>query len=320
MATKTKWLNDKYYSTTKIVPKITMASLTPEVKEYIESQGGGGTSGIPQIDIEATQFTDATHIQFTEEQYTTIIENGCVNLNLANSGTLLVTMVDNSISANLYLYSFSDNNTAVPNSIDTAIIELNKTTYVGTLNRNNYKKAGQCLYTANNVQINVDLPYYYISQSDVDHAVDKIPEAGDLIILRSGTGSLVSFQVLQIVEPYGSDYKCTQVYYLASDYIKYKHNITISGGSNYLYFTLEIENNNNTAFTYDTLKTYLSDKGFNYPYLKGVNGTIYISNKAYALTGIYYDSNTIYISYGDAGMQFNSQAMPNNVSVDDKII
>lgn len=43
MATKTRWLTDKYKSTTKIVPFVTMKSLTPEVKEYIESQGGGGT-------------------------------------------------------------------------------------------------------------------------------------------------------------------------------------------------------------------------------------------------------------------------------------
>lgn len=40
MPKKTKVLSDKYKSTTKIYPKIIMASLTPEVREYIESQGG----------------------------------------------------------------------------------------------------------------------------------------------------------------------------------------------------------------------------------------------------------------------------------------
>lgn len=69
MPKKTKVLTDKYKSTTKIYPKVIMDSLTPEVREYIESQGGDTenyfliTAVIPTLNSQLMQYEiDASYV------------------------------------------------------------------------------------------------------------------------------------------------------------------------------------------------------------------------------------------------------------------
>lgn len=108
-----------------------------------KSSGGGG-GGIPVITLQASQMIDQTHIQFTEEQYNTIVANGCFYLDLLGSQQLLMTCVNASNLADIQCYNISQTGSG----LQLATIDLNKTTYIGVLGISPYPQAKQ-LYQHN---------------------------------------------------------------------------------------------------------------------------------------------------------------------------
>ena len=125
MATKTKWLTDRYKSTTKIIPKITMASLTPEVKEYIESQGG---SSIPLIELTNEQVVlNPTRYLFTEEQYNIIEANKVIAIKYSNTITTYLVFTGTTYPTYISTLRPYDDNI-----IRAISFKIDKTTYVGT--------------------------------------------------------------------------------------------------------------------------------------------------------------------------------------------
>lgn len=110
-----------------------------------KSSGGGG---IPVITLEASQMVDSTHIQFTEEQYNTIVNNGAFYLDILGSQQLLMTCVNASNLADIQCYNISQTGSG----LQLATIDLNKTTYIGVLGISPYPQAKQ-LYQ-HNIQLN----------------------------------------------------------------------------------------------------------------------------------------------------------------------
>ena len=112
-----------------------------EIKGLINAKGKGGSvsGGIPVITLQASQMVDQTHIQFTEEQYNTIINNGAFYLDILGSQQLLMTCVNASILANVECYNISQTGSG----LQLATIELNKSTYIGVLGISPYPQAKQ---------------------------------------------------------------------------------------------------------------------------------------------------------------------------------
>ena len=99
----------------------------------------------------------------------------------------------------------------------------------------------------------------------------------------------------------------------------YQHNLTIKSidsNGRCVYITLDIINNSNTQIDYNALKSYLNDNGFVYQKLKGCSGAYGDSNNNWAITGIYYSSGSICISYITTGsVEFNSISLSATPSV-----
>ena len=68
MAKRIVQMHDKYKSTTNLYPKVTMGSLSPQVKAYIESQGGE----FPSLEITAEQQQSEGIYLLTDEQIATM--------------------------------------------------------------------------------------------------------------------------------------------------------------------------------------------------------------------------------------------------------
>ena len=68
MAKRIVQMHDKYKSTTNIYPKVTMGSLSPQVKAYIEGQGGE----FPSLEITAEQQQSEGIYLLTDEQIATM--------------------------------------------------------------------------------------------------------------------------------------------------------------------------------------------------------------------------------------------------------
>lgn len=115
-----------------------------------KSSGGGG-GGIPVITLQASQMISQTQIQFTQDQYNTIVANGCFYLDLLGSQQLLMTCVNASNLADIQCYNISQTGSG----LQLATIDLNKSTYIGVLGISPYPQAKQ-LY-----QHNVSFVYSY---------------------------------------------------------------------------------------------------------------------------------------------------------------
>ena len=105
-----------------------------------KSSGGGG-GGIPVITLQASQMLSQTQIQFTQDQYNTIITNGCFYLDLLGSQQLLMTCVNASNLADIQCYNISQTGSG----LQLATIDLNKTTYIGVLGVSPYPQAKQLI-------------------------------------------------------------------------------------------------------------------------------------------------------------------------------
>ncbi len=135
---------------------------------------GGGGGGIPVITLQASQMVDQTHIQFTEDQYNTIVSNGAFYLDILGSQQLLMTCVNASNLADIQCYNISQTGSG----LQLATIDLNKSTYIGVLGISPYPQATPqythniCLANASDgfklfLHITNDVSAKYTSASDV---------------------------------------------------------------------------------------------------------------------------------------------------------